>query len=66
MLPPASSEMIAYLVSIPLPVKSDSFIMDYHKPLDLLHMAEEADWVNKVNMARVDGRLCNWATGFRP
>lgn len=40
--------------------------MDYHKPLDLLHMAEEADWVNKVNMARVDGRICNWATGYHP
>ena len=40
--------------------------MDYHKPLALLHMAEEASWVNKINMARVDGRLCNWATGFHP
>lgn len=43
--------------------------MNYNKPLDLLHMAEEANWVNKVNkvnMARVDGRLCNWATGFHP
>lgn len=38
--------------------------MDYHKPLDRLHMAEEASWVNKVNMARVDGRLCHWATRY--
>lgn len=40
--------------------------MDYHKPLDLLHMAEEAEWVDKVNMARVDGRICSWATGYHP
>ncbi|KAF7171854.1 hypothetical protein CNMCM5623_004165 [Aspergillus felis] len=40
--------------------------MDYHNPLNLLHMAEESDWVNKVNMARVDGRICTWAQGFHP
>lgn len=40
--------------------------MDYNKPLDLLHKAEEADWVNKVNMARADGRICNWARGYHP
>lgn len=40
--------------------------MDYNKPLDLLHAAEETDWVNKVNLARVDGRICNWASGFHP
>lgn len=31
--------------------------MDYNTPLDLLHMAEETEWVDKVNMARVDGHL---------
>ncbi|KAE8148026.1 hypothetical protein BDV25DRAFT_142161 [Aspergillus avenaceus] len=40
--------------------------MDYNKPLDLLHMVEESDWVRKVNMARVDGRICDWARGFHP
>ncbi|KAF7179136.1 hypothetical protein CNMCM7691_008067 [Aspergillus felis] len=40
--------------------------MDYHNPLNLLHMVEESDWVNKVNMARVDGRICTWAQGFHP
>ncbi|OOO05197.1 hypothetical protein OAory_01067130 [Aspergillus oryzae] len=40
--------------------------MDYNKPLDLLHMAQETKWVDKVNMARVDGHLCSWATGFHP
>ncbi|GMF73081.1 unnamed protein product [Aspergillus oryzae] len=40
--------------------------MDYNKPLDLLHMAEETEWVDKVNMARMDGHLCSWATGFHP
>ncbi|GFG05129.1 hypothetical protein IFM61392_03672 [Aspergillus lentulus] len=40
--------------------------MDYNNPLDLLHMAEEADWVNKVNMARVDGRICDWVKSFHP
>ncbi|CAG8182064.1 unnamed protein product [Penicillium olsonii] len=40
--------------------------MDYNKPLDLLHRAEEAEWVHKVNMARVDGRLCDWATSLHP
>ncbi|OGM47182.1 phosphotransferase enzyme family protein [Aspergillus bombycis] len=40
--------------------------MDYNKPLDLLHMAGETDWVERVNMACVDGRLCSWATGLQP
>lgn len=40
--------------------------MDYNKPLDLLHAAEETVWVKKVNTARVDGRLCSWASGFHP
>ena len=39
---------------------------DYHKPLDLLHMAEETDRVESVNMACMDGRLCSWATGLHP
>lgn len=40
--------------------------MDYHKPLDLLHAAEEKIWLNKINQARGDGRLCNWVTGLHP
>lgn len=40
--------------------------MDYHKPLDLLHGAEEAIWMNKINEARADGRLCDWVTSFHP
>lgn len=40
--------------------------MDYHKPLDLLHMAQETDWVHQINVARVDGRICAWATGHHP
>ncbi|KAH1515606.1 hypothetical protein KXW39_000824 [Aspergillus fumigatus] len=40
--------------------------MDYNKPLDLLHMAEETVWVKKVNTARVDGRICSWASAFHP
>ncbi|KAI2670582.1 hypothetical protein LCP963914a_9840 [Penicillium roqueforti] len=40
--------------------------MDYNKPLDLLHRAEEAEWVHKVNMAWVDGCLCDWATSLHP
>lgn len=40
--------------------------MDYNKPLDLLHAAEESCWVDKVNSAHVDGRLCNWVTGLHP
>ncbi|KAJ5142693.1 uncharacterized protein N7515_001480 [Penicillium bovifimosum] len=40
--------------------------MDYNKPLDLLHAAEETVWVKKVNTARVDGRICSWASAFHP
>ena len=40
--------------------------MDYHKPLDRLHLAQEADWVSQVNKARVDGRLCDWVTAYHP
>jgi aminoglycoside phosphotransferase (APT) family kinase protein len=40
--------------------------MDYNNPLDLLHMAEESDWVDKVNMARVDKRICTWVKSFHP
>lgn len=40
--------------------------MDYNNRLDLLHTAEETGWVNKVNLARVDGRICSWATRFHP
>lgn len=40
--------------------------MDYNRPLDLQHMAEEALWVKEVNTARVDGRICRWASGFHP
>ncbi|KAJ5775788.1 uncharacterized protein N7511_000799 [Penicillium nucicola] len=40
--------------------------MDHNEPLGLLHTAQEADWVDKVNMARVDGRLCDWATSLHP
>ncbi|KAL5361164.1 hypothetical protein BJX96DRAFT_185162 [Aspergillus floccosus] len=29
-------------------------------------MAEEIEWVKKVNLARVDGRICSWATGLHP
>ena len=40
--------------------------MDYNKPLDQLHAAEETVWVKKVNTARVDGRICSWASAFHP
>lgn len=40
--------------------------MDYNKSLDLLHMAQEEDWVNQVNKARVDGRICDWVTAHHP
>ncbi|KAB8222000.1 hypothetical protein BDV33DRAFT_229878 [Aspergillus novoparasiticus] len=29
-------------------------------------MVEETEWANKVNMARMNERLCSWATGFHP
>ncbi|KAL6236317.1 hypothetical protein BDW75DRAFT_250229 [Aspergillus navahoensis] len=40
--------------------------MDYHRPLDLLHAAEESVWVEKINAARVDRSICSWASGFHP
>ncbi|GCB17281.1 hypothetical protein AAWM_00166 [Aspergillus awamori] len=40
--------------------------MDYNKPLDVLHMAEETVWVEKINAARLDGRICSWRSGFHP
>lgn len=36
--------------------------MEYHKSLDLLRLAEEPVWVDKINGARLDGRLCAWVT----
>lgn len=40
--------------------------MDYNKPLDLVHAAKETVWVKKVNAARVDGRICSWASPLHP
>lgn len=40
--------------------------MDYNQPLDLLHAAEEAFWVDLINLARVEDTLCNWVTTFHP
>lgn len=40
--------------------------MDYNKPLDLLHAAEEAKWVDWVNLARAEESICKWATSFHP
>lgn len=38
--------------------------MDYKKPLDLLHAAEEAKWVDWVNLARAEESIFKWVTGF--
>lgn len=40
--------------------------MDYHKCLDLLHQTEEDIWVDRINEARTDGRLCAWVTTLFP
>lgn len=36
--------------------------MEYHKPLDMFYQVEEAIWVDRINEARLDGRLCAWVT----
>ncbi|EAU30517.1 predicted protein [Aspergillus terreus NIH2624] len=38
--------------------------MNCHSGLSYLHETEEAVWVDKVNDARVDGRLCSWISTF--
>lgn len=40
--------------------------MDYHKCLNYLHLVEEDIWVDSVNKARVDGRLCAWVATLLP
>jgi hypothetical protein len=38
--------------------------MDNDKRLDLIHAAQSEIWVDKVNAARVDGRMAAWATNL--
>lgn len=38
--------------------------MNCHSGLSYLYETEEAVWVDKVNDARVDGRLCSWISTF--
>ncbi|KAJ5573983.1 uncharacterized protein N7459_008410 [Penicillium hispanicum] len=40
--------------------------MDYHKCLDYLHQVEEDIWVDLINEARIDGRLCDWVGTLLP
>lgn len=40
--------------------------MEYHKCLDYLHLVEENIWVDGINKARVDGRLCAWVATLLP
>lgn len=40
--------------------------MEDHKPLDILQQTEEAIWVDKINEARLDGKLCAWVSTLNP
>lgn len=42
------------------------FVTDYDRPLDLLLMAEESDWIDKVNSAHVDDRIATGSRDFHP
>jgi hypothetical protein len=40
--------------------------MDYNKRIELIHEAQKNIWVDKVNEARVDGRMCRWVSTLHP
>lgn len=40
--------------------------MDYNKCIDLIHEVQKNAWVDRVNAARVDGRMCHWVSTLHP
>jgi hypothetical protein len=40
--------------------------MDYDKRIEPIHKLEENAWVDMVNAARVDGRMCQWVSALHP
>ncbi|KAK7417666.1 hypothetical protein QQZ08_011552 [Neonectria magnoliae] len=40
--------------------------MDYNKCIDLIHEVQQSAWVDRVNAARVDGRICHWVSTLHP
>ncbi|KAH6722439.1 hypothetical protein BKA61DRAFT_640057 [Leptodontidium sp. MPI-SDFR-AT-0119] len=40
--------------------------MDYDKRKHLIQEVQKDNWIDKVNAARVDGRMCSWITTFHP
>lgn len=40
--------------------------MDYNKRIDLIHEAQKDVWIDRVNEARVDGRMCHWVSTLHP
>lgn len=40
--------------------------MDYDKRKYLIHEVQKNVWVDRVNAARVDGRMCNWVSTLHP
>lgn len=41
-------------------------VMDCNKRIELIHEAQKNIWVDKVNEARVDGRMCHWVSTLHP
>ncbi|KAJ5145893.1 uncharacterized protein N7515_000457 [Penicillium bovifimosum] len=40
--------------------------MDYNQGLDISNQIQEDVWVDEINEFRLNGRLCEWITGFHP
>lgn len=40
--------------------------MDYDKRVDLIHEVQQNSWVDRVNAARIDGRICQWVSTLHP
>ena len=40
--------------------------MDYDKRKDIVHEVQKNVWVERVNAARIDGRMCSWVTTLHP
>lgn len=40
--------------------------MEYNQICDILARTQEEIWVDKINAARLDGKLCDWATQLHP
>ena len=52
--------------SVQLATQAYPNVMDYDKRIDLIHEVQKDVWVDRVNEARIDGRMCSWVTTLYP